>query len=214
MFLKNFLDKETISLKICGVKTKEDLIDLLDMGIEAVGFNFYKKSPRYLSYEEAFPLLKFAKNRTLRVGVFVNSAIQEIQGFFEENLIDVAQIYGDNLKKYESISSLGLIQSIPANQINYKFDKHLGKAILLDAPSSKYGGTGISFDWNIAKKFKEENPSISLILAGGINLENIREAIKIHPCAIDIASGGEVSPGKKGKEKIANLLKILKEDSG
>lgn len=206
-----------VSLKICGVRTEAAVEALAGMGVPVLGFNFWEKSRRYLHPEGAEWLKEWA-GRVKRVGVFVNEGTDLAYRMFGEGWIDVVQLHGDEpveeVGRYVS-AGIPVIKAIGIGGVEdlataggYRAD-----AILLDAYAPRvFGGTGEVFDWALARMFSKANPEMPMILAGGITVENAREAIRgTWPVALDVASGAEVSPGVKNFEKVGKLLEICAE---
>lgn len=209
--LERFLDPDSVSLKICGVTRMADAERLVELGVDALGVNFWPKSKRYLDPADAGWLGDLA-GRILRVGVFVNEDPELPLRLWREGRIDMIQLHGDE----------GPQQALPFREAGAPFIKAIGvsnrgslaeataygaDALLLDAHApGVYGGTGDTFDWKTAVDFKAAEPSIPIILAGGIVPENAGEAIAtVGPAAIDVASGAEQSPGIKDFEKVIAL---------
>ncbi len=198
-------------LKVCGVTVEEEAERLVEMKVEALGFNFYKKSKRYLEPSEA-DWLKVLAGKVLRVGVFVNEGSDLPFRLYGEGMIDVIQLHGDEAVSEVSRFRAAGIPVIKALGIATKedlkrADSYEVDAFLLDTHAPMlYGGTGKVFDWDLAVEFKGKVPEVPLILAGGIVPENAREAIAcVRPAALDVASGAEISPGKKDFEKVRAL---------
>lgn len=207
--MNSFFNLSNTSLKVCGITTQQDAEQLVVEGIPALGVNFWPKSKRYVTPEKAATFLPALKGKILRVGVFVNADPIEVFGLLSNDIIDVAQFHGDETPEYCSIfadagypfiRALGVKNADSlANILDYR-----ATAILLDAHApGVYGGTGDTFDWNLASKLMFENPSLPIMLAGGITTENAGEAtVAVRPSALDLASGSESSPGIKDFDKI------------
>lgn len=212
MPLQRFLDPASPSLKICGVTLEEDAKKLVELGVEALGVNFWPKSKRYLAPSQA-GWLKALSGKILRVGVFVNPEIDEAIELVRAGLIDVIQLHGDETPE----------TAAPIREASIPFFKAIGvqgaadleratnfgaDALLLDAPApGVYGGTGETFDWSVAAAFIQHHPALPVILAGGIVPGNAAAALAVvHPAALDVASGSESAPGIKDFEKVSALL--------
>jgi phosphoribosylanthranilate isomerase len=213
--LERFLDPAFVSLKICGVTTCADAEALAELGVEAMGVNFWPRSKRYLAPGEAEWLRDFAGG-VARVGVFVNEEPSLPLRLFREGLIDAVQAHGDEspeeLRIYHE-EGVPLIKGMGvkgADDLERAGDYRVA-AMLLDAHApGVYGGTGATFDWSAAVDFKKLHPGMALILAGGIVPGNARDAaMMVRPAALDVASGAEVSPGVKDMGKVAALLEAL-----
>ena len=211
--MNSFLDPSQTSLKICGVTIAEDAERLIELGVDAVGINFWPSSKRYLCPEDATPILESCRGKIIRVGVFVNADPELPQQLIKEDLIDLAQFHGDETPDYCAPFADATLPFIKAIGVKNKasldnITDYRATAILLDTPApGVYGGTGEKFDWRHAKEFIESHPEIPVLLAGGITPDNAADAIsQVHPAAIDIASGAEISPGIKDFEKVKHLL--------
>ncbi|MBK1830875.1 phosphoribosylanthranilate isomerase [Verrucomicrobiaceae bacterium R5-34] len=208
-----FFDPTTTSLKICGVTRMEDVSALIDLGVDALGVNFWPHSKRYLAPDSASPLLQHAAGKILRVGVFVNADPELPRSLLAANQIDVAQFHGDESADYCAAFASENLPFIKAIGVKNKdslanISDYNATAILLDTPApGVYGGTGETFDWTHAQAFIAQHPEIPVLLAGGITPVNAADAIdQVHPCALDIASGAELSPGIKALDKVQALL--------
>ncbi len=210
--LANFLDPDSVSLKICGVTSASDADRLIEMDVDALGFNFWPQSKRYLAPESAAWLRDLA-GKTLRVGVFVNAAPEEALRLIEEGIIDAVQLHGDETPQDAAPYRDAGVPFIKAIGVKTLADlarasEYGARAILLDAHAPGiYGGTGEVFDWELASNFRRSHPGLPVILAGGIVPENAGlAAMSVQPAALDIASGAEISPGVKDFHKVAAFL--------
>ena len=207
-----FLSPTPTSLKICGVTTAADAEQLAALGVDALGANFWPQSKRFLAPERA-DFLRGLAGRILRVGVFVNAGPDLPRRLFDEGLIDVVQLHGDEQPADARFLIEAGIPFLKALGVQGPDDlrraRDFGAAgILLDAHApGVYGGTGQTIDWTLARSFVEQHPDLPLILAGGITADNAAAAIDaVRPAALDIASGAESGPGVKDFAKVAALL--------
>ncbi|TAE74279.1 MAG: phosphoribosylanthranilate isomerase [Verrucomicrobia bacterium] len=208
----HFLHPAATSLKICGVTRAADAHQLAELGVDALGANFWPQSKRYLDPSHA-DFLRELEGHILRVGVFVNVDPTLPLRLIADGLIDVIQLHGDETPDDAAAFRAAGIPFLKALGVRGPADleqaRDFGAAgILLDAHAPGiYGGTGQTIDWTLARAFIRENPQIPLILAGGITAENAAQAIAaVHPAALDIASGAESSPGVKDFDKVSRLL--------
>jgi len=201
-------------LKICGVTTLSDAQALIELGVDAIGINFWHKSKRYISPEDAEPILKQIKGKIERIGVFVNEDIKLLKKLISNDLIDAVQLHGNESDDYcqnladNHIKYIRVIRIHP-NDLTITIPKAIGESILLDTHVAGYGGAGKRFDWNLAERFIKECPQHKIIIAGGITTDNIAQASLINPSMIDVASGAESAPGVKDKDKVALMLAQL-----
>lgn len=203
-------------IKICGITNLEDAFLAAECGADALGFIFYLRSPRYVAPERAKKILEKLPDRIAKVGVFVNQELQEVKKTVEFSGLDLVQLHGDESPEYcrQFPSSLLIKAFSPRRESDLRRLRHYPVgAILVDTYDPMcYGGTGKRSNWRLAVKVKETH---SLILAGGLNLGNIREAIEIvSPDAVDINSGVESSPGRKDHEKVRAIIEIVRSKGG
>lgn len=207
-----FLERNIVSLKICGVKREADAERLAELGVDAVGFNFWPQSKRYLDPRDGV-WMKGLAGKILRVGVFVNEASDLPFRLFGDGMIDVVQLHGDEDAAAVRRFAAAGIPVIKAVGVKTPDDievagKYPADAILLDAHAPQvFGGTGETFDWKLALDFKKRFPETPVVLAGGITPLNAVSAVcEVAPAALDVASGAESSPGVKDFEKVEALL--------
>jgi phosphoribosylanthranilate isomerase len=207
-----FLAPSPVSLKICGVTLAADAERLVEMGVEALGANFWPQSKRYLD-PAAAGFLRDLEGKILRVGVFVNAGPDLPRRLVEEGLIDVVQLHGDERPADAAAFREAEIPFLKAIGVKGLSDLEMARdfgaaGILLDAHApGVYGGTGQTVDWALAREFAERNPDLPLVLAGGITPGNVAAAVEaVRPAALDVASGAEIRPGVKDFEKVAALM--------
>ncbi|HLH40172.1 MAG TPA: phosphoribosylanthranilate isomerase [Bryobacteraceae bacterium] len=187
-------------VKICGITRRQDAVAAAEAGASALGFIFYSKSPRYVTPEKAREIGQGLK--PWKVGVFVDEPAESLARIMAEAELDVAQIYG-------AISITGPMRfwqalRIPAASGGFAFSSGGGEAIFLDS-----AGNGVSFDWNTARSIAQQQ---KVIVAGGLNPENVADAIRIaKPWGVDASSGLEISPGIKDHEKVRRFIKAARE---
>jgi phosphoribosylanthranilate isomerase len=204
-------------IKICGITTIEDARLSADLGAYALGFNFYKKSPRYIAPEKAQEICEQLPDGVLKVGVFVNESLNEILHIAKTGGLDAVQLHGeespefaDDLKRETNLRVIKAFRVSPdfvaARVLKYNVD-----AILLDAFSkSLHGGTGHTFDWKVAKNVTAIFPK--MFLAGGLSPANVAKAVDaVAPYGIDACSGLESQPGVKDKSKLREFFTLANE---
>jgi phosphoribosylanthranilate isomerase len=200
-----------VKIKICGITNYEDAIAAVEMGADLLGFNFYPKSLRYIEPEEALKIIKKLPAFVETAGVFVNAAYEQIREIKQLCMLNWVQFHGEEEPAFcerffplnvKTMKALRIRDKKDIEQVNdYSTD-----AILLDAyDPAKYGGAGITFDWNVIGHINKR-----IFLAGGINPDNAAKAIELGVYGIDICSGIESKPGKKDHKKMKRLFDNIK----
>ena len=199
-------------VKICGFTIAENARQAALAGVDAVGLVFYDKSPRHVSIDVAREIVAMLPPFVNRVGLFVNANPSLIDEVLCEVALDTLQFHGDETvnecMQYDMpfIKSVGVSSETDLKKISNDFSK--ASALLLDSYSSNtYGGTGTPFDWTLACVEIE----LPVILAGGLNPDNIAEAIsQVKPYAVDASSGVESAKGVKDIDKIKSFISNIR----
>ncbi|HEX6278653.1 MAG TPA: phosphoribosylanthranilate isomerase [Pyrinomonadaceae bacterium] len=199
-----------VKVKICGITNLDDALHAVECGADALGFNFYKKSPRFISAADASEITR-QLGSVLKVGVFVNEQVDAIAQTVRIAGLDAVQLHGDESPAI--VRELGervSCEVIKAFRVSPEFIAESvfesgANTILLDGFSlDAHGGTGEAFDWNIAKRLSS---SVKLYLAGGLSGDNVRKAIlDVSPYAVDACSLLESAPGKKDPQKVRRFI--------
>jgi len=203
-------------VKICGITNSEDALLSAKFGADALGFNFYGKSPRYVSPEKAREIIEQLPENILKVGVFVNEDLEKMIEIAETAKLDALQLHGEETPEFaRELKAKTNLEIIKAFRVSPEFKpedvlKYETDAILLDAYNQQeHGGTGETFDWEIAKKVQEVFPK--MYLAGGLSVDNVRKAIKnVGPYAVDSCSLLEKNRGKKDEQKVREFLEVVR----
>ncbi len=193
-------------VKICGITNLEDALLSCELGADALGFIFYEKSKRFISYSNAKEIIQQLPSFVVKVGVFVDQETGEINAISQKIGLNAVQLHSDTTPSFVEEIYLPVIKSF---RINNEFDFSLLHnfkkcSFLLDAFSNEtLGGTGETFDWNlIPNELRNE-----IILAGGVSSDNIEFIFKnIKPQAVDLSSSLESSPGKKDAMKLKEFF--------
>ena len=192
-----------VKVKVCGITNVEDARAALAAGADALGFNFYRRSPRYIAPEEAREIISELPRAAavLCVGVFVNEeSAATVARMATEANVAVVQLHGDEspeycaaLREHRVIKALRVGKDFAPEQAR----ESCAESILLDAFSAgARGGTGETFDWELARRTRRL--VAQLYLAGGLTPENVADAIAaVGPYAVDVCSGVELAPGRK-----------------
>ncbi|WP_163327549.1 phosphoribosylanthranilate isomerase [Desulfurobacterium thermolithotrophum] len=205
-----------VKVKICGLTSLEDALIATEAGADVLGFILYPKSKRFIKAKEIRNITSNLPPFILKAGVFVNEDPRNVLEILSYAHLDFAQLHGDETpKECEYIGRNRVIKVFRLKSVEEveKIEPYIGKirAILLDTYSKdSYGGTGKTFNWEIARAVKERF-DIPVILSGGLNPENVARAIKeVNPYAVDVSSGVEIEPGKKDKKKVLQFIKSAK----
>ena len=205
-------DRDTqVKVKICGMTNLKDVKVAVDGGADAVGFIFYKKSPRSVTMKVVREIVLNLPPFVDSVGVFVNETAEQINKIADHCKLDRVQLHGDESPAFCKKIRRRVIKAIRVKDMQSlkKLSEYPVSSFLLDTFSQDhYGGTGKVFDWNLAYPAKKYGP---IILAGGLTPINVRQAIQtIQPYGVDVCSGVESQPGMKDHKKMQAFLKNVK----
>lgn len=193
--------KPRVRVKICGVTTLEDARAAIEAGADALGFNGFRGSKRYIDLVAASQWIAELPPFVTRVAVLVNPTLAEAESISALPGIDAIQLHGhETAEMCVGLARRGLIKSFPAKKdLLANVESYKAGSILLDAyVPGEFGGTGRLADLELARLFVKEHADIKVILSGGLNPENVAHAIKqVRPYAVDVASGVESAPGRK-----------------
>jgi phosphoribosylanthranilate isomerase len=208
-----------VRVKICGITNPTDAAEAVALGADAIGLNFYEKSPRCITPATATKILDVLPPLVEPVALFVNEALPQAQRLAQQLNIRTVQIHGELRECFPS----GGCRWVPAFSVRDANDlqniiQRLEKLWLVgDAPAAilvdahvpgMFGGTGQVAPWELLADFR---PAVPLILAGGLTPENVAEAIRIvRPYAVDVASGVESAPGKKDAQKMLRFIEAVR----
>lgn len=202
-----------MKVKICGLTQTQNAIEIAKLNIDAIGLVFYLKSPRFIDNKTANEICLSIAPFINKVGLFVNSDYHNIDVILSEVAIDTLQFHGTETRAECEQYGLPYIKSVAVDE-STNLEKiaenyHSASGLLLDTPSSNFGGTGKSFDWNLitSQIGKIEKP---IILAGGLNTDNIKDAInQVRPYAVDTSSGVERTKGIKDIDKVKQFIQNI-----
>ena len=206
-----------VRVKICGITNQEDALKAASLGAWALGFIFYKRSPRYIGPYKAKKIIDQLPPFIIPVGVFVNQkegAVKEIVNFCGIKTIqfhgEETPAYCQRFKNFKVIKAFRVDKKIDLDQLkSYEADAFLFDAFTEDS----YGGSGKTFNWSLIKGAK--NLQKPIILSGGLHYNNISAAVlEVKPYAVDVSSGVEESPGKKSEHSMREFLNRVYMESG
>ena len=203
-----------IKIKVCGITNLEDALAAAELGADALGF-VLAPSPRQVTPEVLRRLVAGLPPFISKVGVFVDSPLDEVRRIMSDCGLDLAQLHGSESPEYcqalfpraikaFQVKDATVLKQLPLYQVS---------AYLLDGYHTKLkGGSGQSFDWEIARQAGGRG---HIILSGGLTPENVARAIAIaRPYGVDVSSGVEASPGKKDHHKLTAFIHAVKESEG
>ncbi|MBN2815547.1 MAG: phosphoribosylanthranilate isomerase [Campylobacterales bacterium] len=188
--------------KICGITSYEDAIDAINAGADALGFVFYKESPRYISPKNAHNIIKRLPPFIEKVALFVNEDVQTINDMCKESTATLAQLHFDadeNITNYLDIPFIRVVRAQSPQDVQLYSDSYR----LIDAYCEAYGGSGkrINIEW-----FDGVDCS-KIILAGGLTAQNVASLKEYGFYGVDVSSGVEKSHGIKDKTKVEEFIK-------
>ena len=205
-------------IKFCGITSLADAIESIEEGADMLGFNFYPPSPRSIFPEECKNITNYVSKhfpKTILVGVFVNMSTLNVSKIIQDCGLHLAQLHGNesakNLAELKG-KAFKAFRGVPhENEFKEYIEKTQNKLpkCLIDASvQGIFGGSGVIADWSEAAKIAIKYP---ILLAGGLNAENVAEAVsQVHPWGVDTASGIEITPGKKDKSKMRAFVNAVR----
>ena len=200
-----------VRVKICGITTVEDAIIAAQAGADALGFVFHEASPRYLFPEQAAAIIKALPPFVQAVGLFVNADSGFVNAVAGLCRLDLIQLHGDEPPEYCDRIERRVVKAFRVKDISSldPIGNYRVAGYLLDAYSPKsYGGTGVTFNWDVAQAAKAFGP---VILAGGLTPDNVHQAVeKVAPYGVDVSGGVEAAPGRKDPEKVREFIRRAK----
>lgn len=195
--------------KICGITRAEDALAAVAAGADAIGLVFYAPSPRAVSAEQAATIVGTLPPFVTTVGLFVDATVDEVVDVLQQVPLDLLQFHGDEAAAYCAgfarpwIKAVRMAEGVELERVAQQYSG--ARALLLDSYSKGvHGGTGHTFDWaRIPPGLR-----MPIILAGGLDPENVSEAVRrVHPYAVDVSSGVELDKGIKDADKITAFMR-------
>jgi phosphoribosylanthranilate isomerase len=200
-----------VRVKICGITNVADALDAVRCGADAIGLVFYEPSPRAVSIVQAVEIVKQMPAFVTIVGLFVNADKSDVQAVLSSVRLDLLQFHGDESVEYCESFNRSFIKAIrvkpETNLLQYADVFSSSQGLLLDAFTEGVpGGTGHVFDWSLIPT----HLSLPIILAGGLNADNVSEAIsKVNPYAVDVSGGVERNKGLKDSAKMESFMQAV-----
>jgi phosphoribosylanthranilate isomerase len=200
-------------VKICGVTSVQDVELCVAAGVDAIGLNFAPGSPRFLTLAAAAPIAQAIPAHVLSVGVFVDADLAQLSEYKRVLALRCLQLHGDEppelLNQFLPHAYKAL--RVRGADVLAEAARYAGEHVLLDAyVPGAHGGTGARFDWKLARDLGELR---KVTLAGGLTPDNVAEAVAVaRPFCVDVASGVELSPGRKDPERVRAFVRAAKSD--
>ncbi|MFL5351533.1 phosphoribosylanthranilate isomerase [Archangium sp.] len=202
-------------VKICGVTRVEDARMAWAAGADALGLNFYPRSPRYVTPETAAALARTRPALGSVVGVFVNESADVIRARVRDSGLTAVQLHGDEPPEACAGFGVPVIKALRVKGLEdvEKARTYVGvgdvAALLLDGAAPGYGGGGVGFDWSLVARLADAG--VPVLVAGGLHPGNVQEAVRAtRPYGVDVASGVEVSPGIKNADAVRAFVRAVK----
>jgi phosphoribosylanthranilate isomerase len=196
-----------VKIKICGITNVEDALAAAEAGVDALGFNFFRKSPRYVEPARAAEIINRLPPFVMPVGVFVNEREEKIRDIMFTTGIKVLQLHGDERPEFCERFANRVIKAFQVkdkDSLKHMVHYHVSALLLDSYHDGLRGGTGTTFDWHLAVVAKTFGP---VILAGGLTPSNVAEAVKlVQPYAVDVAGGVEKDKGVKDQSKMKKFV--------
>ena len=202
-----------VKVKICGITNLEDALAAVDAGCDALGFVFFKKSPRYIAPQKASRMIRELPKRVIKIGVFVNAGEKSIRRIAKLCRLDILQFHGSEsadfcrkFKEYKIIKVFRVRNRVDPEELlafrpfAYLFDTFV---------ASRAGGTGKKFNWDLIRHLKGIRQPV--FLSGGLTASNVKKAIDAaHPHWVDVCSSVEMMPGEKDHRKVKKFIQAAK----
>jgi phosphoribosylanthranilate isomerase len=196
-----------IKIKICGITNLDDALAAAAFGADALGFNFFKKSPRYVEPGKAAEIISQLPPIIMPIGIFVNEREEKIRELQALTCIQTVQLHGDESPEFCQRFGARVIKAFQVKDkesIKHMAQYHVGAFLLDSYRDDQRGGTGTTFDWHLAVVAKTFG---RVILAGGLTPENVAEAVKlVQPYGLDVAGGVEREKGVKDHAKLKKFI--------
>jgi phosphoribosylanthranilate isomerase len=204
MFGKENESSTRIRVKICGITNLADALAAIECGADALGFNFYRGSKRFIDIFAARDWIGGLPKTVTKVAVGVNPTEAEVLRLAQLSFIDALQLHGEESPGFcQALAEQGIAfaKALPVSDENSLRDlpSFFTRTVVLDSRSAAgFGGSGQTFPWMLARRFIEAYPELNVILAGGLTPQNVADAVReVRPFGVDVTSGVEASPGRK-----------------
>ena len=202
----------SVTVKICGITSEADALAAVEAGADAIGLMFYEGSPRHVTLEQAKAISAALPQHVMRVGVFVNAEEAFVHQALTECMLNILQFHGDETPEECSRYPVMTLKAfrVQGEETLAQLEAYPSAGYLLDAyVKDALGGTGATFNWDLAVRAQEFGKPI--FLAGGLTPENVAEAVrKVQPFGVDVSSGVEIEPGRKDAQQMRTFVAAAK----
>ena len=202
----------SVTVKICGITSEADALAAAEAGADAIGLMFYEGSPRHVTLEQAKAISAALPPHVMRVGVFVNAEEAFVHQALTECMLNILQFHGDETPEECSRYPVMTLKAfrVQGEETLAQLEAYPSAGYLLDAyVKDALGGTGATFNWDLAVRAQEFGKPI--FLAGGLTPENVAEAVrKVQPFGVDVSSGVEIEPGRKDAQQMRTFVAAAK----
>jgi phosphoribosylanthranilate isomerase len=192
-------------IKVCGITNEADAQIAVEAGVNAIGLNFYGRSPRFISAGRAREIASLIPASILKIGVFVNGDADNITAIAKHVQLDVIQLHGTirgDLSGFRIWRAVPVDEQFPDSLHDLLDGEITAEAYLLDTPTKHFGGSGRAFEWSRVAGLSQR-----IVLAGGLDASNVGQAISVaHPWGVDACSRLELSSGKKDAQKMRDFV--------
>lgn len=213
MFAKEAVNPDRIRVKICGIRNAADAEAAIAAGADAVGFNCYPGSKRFLDLMAAADWISRLPPRIRKVAVLVDASFAEAVAVAQLPIIDSLQLHGRESPALcarlaqKGVTFAKALAVLDDSSLESALSFSTKTLVLDSAACGSFGGTGTVFPWGIARRFREAHPEVEMILAGGLTRENVGQAVReVRPWAVDVTTGVESSPGRKDHRLIRDFI--------
>jgi phosphoribosylanthranilate isomerase len=217
MFGDKFETGGQIRVKICGITNAVDALAAVDCGADALGFNLYPQSKRYIDVEAAADWIDKLPSPICKVAILVDPTRDEAIRTSKLPFIDALQLHGQESPDFcQSLAEAGVVFAKAVPVVDAKslvnLPSFFTNTLVLDSGfGGRFGGSGKTFPWELARRFVGEHPPFRVILAGGLTPESVAEAIsEVRPFGVDVTSGVESSPGRKDHRRLRAFIKAAR----
>lgn len=199
-------------IKFCGITNWDDARMAVELGADAVGFVFYRQSPRYILPQDAVRIIERLPAFVMPVGIFVDEPPSRVRDDCRRSGVRLAQLHGDESPLVCTATGLPWIKAFRVrgrDDLERITEYDIRNGFLLDSfVDGVHGGTGRTFDWELAVEARRLGP---MVLAGGLNPENAGEAVRrVRPFGLDVSSGVEKSPGVKDHARMRDFVRAVR----